>query len=403
MNRTARLGFPLLLALVAVLGVGLGGGGLFLYQQLNPAPAAVSSESQGQRLAELQSFGKTRPPGSPAKVAALGRLQPKGDVIDISGLMGDRVGRLEVEEGAQVKKGDPLGYLESNSERQAEEKASAAQLAEAKERLEAETAYSKTQIEEAQIAVRQAEQLDPLDIEAQEARVRLLEAELATATTDLERLRSLTTPGAVPPQRLDQQQQLVTRFQQELIAAQATLKKAQAGRKLNLAKAQAQLQGAEAGLQRVKASAQIDSLTQAHALAVARLARTILKAPRDGTVLKILSRPGERADQKPILKLGDTGTMYAVAEVYETDALRVHPGQRATITSPALPRALTGTVERVGQLIYKKDVLSVDPAADSDARVVEVWIRLDPSEEAARLTNLQVDVQIDLTQKNQEK
>ena len=34
------------------------------------------------------------------------------------------------------------------------------------------------------------------------------------------------------------------------------------------------------------------------------------------------------------------------AEVYETDVLLVRPGQKARITSPALTRALTGTVER---------------------------------------------------------
>jgi len=66
------------------------------------------------------------------------------------------------------------------------------------------------------------------------------------------------------------------------------------------------------------------------------------------------------------------------------------------VTSPALTQALTGTVERVGRIIYKNDVLSVDPAASADARVVEVWIRLDPSEAASRLTNLQVDVLIDV-------
>jgi HlyD family secretion protein len=42
-------------------------------------------------------------------------------------------------------------------------------------------------------------------------------------------------------------------------------------------------------------------------------------------------------------------------------------------------------------------VLHVDPAADVDARVVDVWILLDSPETVARMTNLQVDVKIDLT------
>jgi HlyD family secretion protein len=39
-------------------------------------------------------------------------------------------------------------------------------------------------------------------------------------------------------------------------------------------------------------------------------------------------------------------------------------------------------------------VLNVDPAARADARIVEVWIDLDPLPLAERLTNLTVDVLI---------
>jgi HlyD family secretion protein len=87
--------------------------------------------------------------------------------------------------------------------------------------------------------------------------------------------------------------------------------------------------------------------------------------------------------------------MYAVAEVYETDVGRVRVGQRATIESPALPRALTGSVERIGLRIGRQDVLDTDPVADVDARVVEVEVKLDDPEPAARFTNLRVDVRFE--------
>ncbi len=89
-----------------------------------------------------------------------------------------------------------------------------------------------------------------------------------------------------------------------------------------------------------------------------------------------------------------TDAMYAVAEVYETDVQRVRIGQRATVSSPALAAPLSGTVDRIGLKIGKKDVLSVDPAAKTDARVVEVRILLDDAAAAAGLTNLEVDVAI---------
>jgi HlyD family secretion protein len=92
--------------------------------------------------------------------------------------------------------------------------------------------------------------------------------------------------------------------------------------------------------------------------------------------------------------MGDTDKMRAVAEVYETDIGRVTVGQSATITSRALPRPLTGIVMRIGNLVFKNDVLNIDPAARADARVVEVWIELDEPAMIERLTNLTVDVTI---------
>ncbi len=99
----------------------------------------------------------------------------------------------------------------------------------------------------------------------------------------------------------------------------------------------------------------------------------------------------------PILKMGDTRAMYAVAEVYETDINWVREGQPAEVNSLALLRPLTGKVERKGQMVFKNDVMHVDPAADVDARVVDVWILLDSPKEVATMTNLQVDVKIHVT------
>jgi HlyD family secretion protein len=92
--------------------------------------------------------------------------------------------------------------------------------------------------------------------------------------------------------------------------------------------------------------------------------------------------------------MGDTTLMRAVAEVYETDISQVRVGQTATINSRALPHPVTGKVARIGSMIFKNDVLNVDPAARADARIVEVWIDLDDTTLTERLTNLTVDVVI---------
>lgn len=129
--------------------------------------------------------------------------------------------------------------------------------------------------------------------------------------------------------------------------------------------------------------------------AAAELELTVVRAPVDGQVLEVHARQGERVGPEGIAEIGRTQTMTVVAEVYETDIGRVRLGQRARVTSPALPAVVHGAVDRIGLKIGKKDVLSVDPAAKTDARVVEVEILLDDPRQVAGLTNLEVDVVID--------
>lgn len=107
------------------------------------------------------------------------------------------------------------------------------------------------------------------------------------------------------------------------------------------------------------------------------------------------ARAGERVGPEGIVELGRTDAMYAIAEVYEDDVARVRVGQRARISSPALPAPLEGTVDWVHLKVAKQDALGTDPAARKDARVVEVEVRLDDSEPAAGFTHLQVEVEIE--------
>jgi HlyD family secretion protein len=54
-------------------------------------------------------------------------------------------------------------------------------------------------------------------------------------------------------------------------------------------------------------------------------------------------------------------------------------------------------VDRIGLKVGKMDALGTDPAARTDARVVEVEVRLDPEDGAlaASLTHLQVQVEFE--------
>ncbi|MBM4270189.1 MAG: HlyD family efflux transporter periplasmic adaptor subunit [Deltaproteobacteria bacterium] len=129
--------------------------------------------------------------------------------------------------------------------------------------------------------------------------------------------------------------------------------------------------------------------------AQAALALDTVRAPVAGEVVVVHARSGERIGPDGILEIAENDQMYAVAEVYETDIGRIELGQVARLRSPALNGDLTGTVDRIGRKIGRQEALDTDPVARTDARVVEVRIKLDESTRAAALSNLQVEVTIE--------
>jgi HlyD family secretion protein len=195
-----------------------------------------------------------------------------------------------------------------------------------------------------------------------------------------------------------------------LETAEASLREALANRSQTSETLQERLRQAKATLNRIAevrptdvqaAQAQVDSAKAAVQEAQANLELAYVKSPKTGQILKTHTLAGEVVSDKGIIEIGQTNQMYVVAEVYEVDINRVKVGQRATITQLNLPGELTGNVEQIGLLIAKKDVLNTDPAADIDARVVEVKIRLNPesSKRVAGLTNSKVKVAIALNER----
>jgi HlyD family secretion protein len=124
------------------------------------------------------------------------------------------------------------------------------------------------------------------------------------------------------------------------------------------------------------------------------LERARIRAPMDARVIAVTRRPGELVMEDGVLELANVAKMYAIAEVFETDVRRLKVGQKATVTSRALDKPLSGTVERVRQKVRKQDQIGTDPAAQKDARIVEVEVLLDSPQAVASLSNLQVEIVI---------
>jgi len=383
--------------MICLVAVGIVASGFVAYNLLLTPPTRAQLPVSSQKLGASRSQGAQTVASSGRKmIAALGRLEPQSETIDIGASGNDRLSRLLVQVGQTVAAGEGLAYLESYAERLAEKSYAESQLRDAGARLTAETAYGKASIAEAKIRLKQLKELPLLDIQAQEAKVRQLETDLAGTEKDLERFEGLRPRGTISQQEFDRHSILVRRTHEQLNSAKAVLAKLKAAYDINLLMARAQVRTARASAARAQITIGIASLTRNLELAQTRLDRTVLRAPIPGTILQIHTRPGEAISPQPILTMGDTRQMYAVAEVYETDIGLVRVGQQARITSQALPEVLTGKVVHIGNIVWKNDIFDVDPAADTDARVVEVKIALDQSAPAARLINLQVNVHVDL-------
>ena len=299
--------------------------------------------------------------GPPEAVAALGRLEPGDGIVEVGAPPGDRIHELRVREGQDVDQGEVLARLESFAERSAARQAAEARVTESRKRLE-----RNIKLRPAAIATRRT----TLDRAA---------AGLKLAQSDLIRTRALVEEEVVPARDLEHQQTMVDQAQAELANAQAALDQESMKRRLAITEARAQLATAES------------TLAQTTAL----LEQSELRAPMAGRILDIRAWEGEATDRAPILSLGAVQRMMAVAEVYETDVRFVELGQKATISSPALPAPLTGRVEQIADLIQRNEVYDTDPRSDTDARVVEMRILLDQPEIADDFVHLQVDVLIE--------
>ncbi len=339
-------------------------------------------------------------------VSALGRLEPEGEVIQVfapTSSEGARVETLRVSHGQQIRKGEVVAVLDTYARRQAALQEAQEQLKVAQARLEQVEAGAKSGEIRAQARVVDRQQVElQTETIAQEATIARLQAELRNAELEERRYQTLYADGAVSASLRDGKQLTADTVRQQLNEARANLSRIQQSRQKQVAEAQATLdQVAEVRPVDVKvARSQVAQAQASMARAQAELDLATVRSPQNGQVLKIHTRPGELVGTQGVISLGQTQRMVAVAEVYELDVSRIRAGQTATVTSKnnAFSDVLRGKVVEVGLEINKQDVLNTDPAAQFDARVVEVKVLLDEpsSRRVAGLTNLSVQVSLDV-------
>lgn len=386
-----------------------------------------------------------KPPTAPeppivAKVTALGRLEPATEVIKLSAplaLDGDRVAQLLVQPGDRVKSGQVIAIMDSRDhlenalqQAQGQVRIAQAKLAQVKAGAKAGAINAQTATVErfsAQAVGDRVVQQETLarvtaqwegDQLAQRATMRKLEAELANAQAEYLRYQQLQQAGAISTSLFDSKRLNVETIRQQMNEAQANLDRLTATGQRQVSEAQAILRRTEAtGATQVnEAAATLNQITevrpvdvqtaqaevQAAWAAVKRaqtdVAKTYIRAPMAGQILKIHTRSGEKLTDSGIADLGQTAQMVAVAEVYQTDIGKIQVGQAAVVTGQAFEGEVKGSVWQVGRQVSHQNVFGNQPGENVDRRIVEVKIRLTPadSQRVANLTNLQVQTAIAL-------
>jgi HlyD family secretion protein len=391
----ARSGRVLLSVLLCGALVAAGGAGGYSIQRL---------ENSTTRTAQA-------PPDTDARsLSALGQIQPADGMIAIYGPPGDRILKFAepLHPGQTVKAGAPLVILESQKARQKEVALAETQLNQARQQRQAIQKAADAKLDELETETSELDNRKKDDLAVQDARIQVFRAQTDEARTQLSRLEGLDKQR-VSPTEMEQARLAVDVARGQLEAAQAlrtqTLNTYRRQSDLAKVKKKGILTERDQALQQVPVEAAEQSLR----LAQLRFDECTLKVPQEvatATVLRVPGHTGEVTGTQPILELAAGDAIVVMAEVYESDLDRLYNGLKKPEGVPAAVQAralegsktnpLTGHVEpdQVARLVVHNQLLSLNPRADQDRRVVQVRVLLNPesAERARKFIGLQVDV-----------
>lgn len=295
---------------------------------------------------------------------ALGRLEPTGRVVEVAAPEGGANARIKTmlaNEGQLVRSGEVLAVLDNEDRLKSEMESSERQLALAQSRLVYAMKIAASGHDEARSALK------------------IAEITQSRAERDRTKISRLYRSKAASLEEFD------NAIQEAEIAALS----------LEANRAKFARFGASEGNDSVDVSvARVEIAVREAEVAEARtrLDQAYVRAPIAGSVLTIRLRAGEYVGQRAILDMGDTERMTARAEVYESIVRHLNRGKTVILRSSALESPLRGTLESISSVVRRQSIVDALPAANTDARVVEAIIVLDPEScrTAARYVGLQV-------------
>lgn len=285
---------------------------------------------------------------TPVVLSCPGRVEGASETVEVGANMDGVIRTILVQEGQTVRKGARIAELHCPE-------------------LPAQLAHAQSEVERArQARVRIARGSRDEERLASEQRVVAAKATLHEAKIHLERMQNLVGSGALARNLLD-------KAVRDHDVAVARLNEARKNEELvkaaalpeDLAKADAEIASAEQRVDEVKR----------------RIQRCSVGAPIDGTILRVLLKPGESFSTitpRPILTIADLSRLRVRAEVDEQDVSKVSIGQRATVLLDGKEyTTYAGKVTSLSSVMGRKKIRTGDPSEKADRDVLEAVIDLD--------------------------
>jgi multidrug resistance efflux pump len=343
MNRTRYLWLALVLGGVVLTVSGLGTAGLI---------SLPASEKQSAAVSSLPSA-----PTAPG-VVCFGFVDLEHGCTPLYPLQPGRVAQLLVRGNQKVKAGDPLLVLEDQTARY--------RVAEARAAL----AVAQAQLEQA----RQLPEQHKLRRAMQRAAVRAADNRLTAARHALAHKELLAGSRLLSSQ--------------EVAAAAEQVKELEAAKDVEAKKlAELELHDPQPDVRR--AEAEVALLQARLQQAEQALAEHTLRAPRDGTVVRILVSPGEvlalPARQAAVIFAANEPRLIR-AEVEQEFASRVAPGMAVRVQDDTDARvSCNGKVTLVSDWYMQRRAIFQEPTRFNDTRTIECIITLAPNHPPLRI------------------
>ena len=339
------------IALILTAAVVSAGATLFLARPSADAHAAAAERDVPPAAA----------PRNAGTVVGPGRVEPVSEEIVVGGEVSGRLRAVRVQEGDRITAGQVLADIEP---------------AEYRARLDAARASLAIARAEAARLVNGAR-----PEEREEARAAAAQAREVARQAEAERTRreTLFAEGVIPREELERA------VRDERVAIARHDEQAEHARVVDAAARADELARARAAIGLAEAQ-----VAEAEAL----LAKTLVRAPCDGVVLRRHRQPGENLallpSPTPIVTVADVSTLRVRVDVDEVDIAGLRPGLPAWVTAEAYgARRFAGRVIRVGEMLGRTHIRTDQPSERIDHKVLEVLVEL---EAPARLpVGLRVD------------